>query len=144
MLSFVLRVSCSVFRVSCFVFRVSGLGFRVSGVEFRVPDFGCRVSGFGFQVSDSPEWCQPGKERRGSLRCGRQASPDFFGEGGLGSGFWVSVSELRIFSSRFENNYFTEMCSGSEAGSYLRLIDCVNHSTLGLRVEKKKKRGEGV
>jgi len=23
----------------------------------------------------------------------------------------------------FENNYFTEMCSGSEEGSYLRLID---------------------
>ena len=37
------------------------------------------------------------------------------------------------------------MCSGSEAGSYLRLIDFVYHSTLGLRVIKKKKsfdRGE--
>jgi len=32
------------------------------------------------------------------------------------------------------------MCSGSKAGSYLRLIDFVNHSTLGLRVIKKKKR----
>jgi len=30
------------------------------------------------------------------------------------------------------------MCSGSEAGSYLRLIDCVYHSTLGLRVIKKR------
>jgi len=39
----------------------------------------------------------------------------------------------------FENNYFTEMCSGSEAGSYLRLKDFVYHSTLGLRVIKKKK-----
>jgi len=37
------------------------------------------------------------------------------------------------------NNYFIEMCSGSEAGSYLRLRDCVYHSTLGLRVIKKKK-----
>ena len=37
-------------------------------------------------------------------------------------------------------NYFTEMCSGSEAGSYLRLIDFVHHSTLGLRVIKKKKK----
>ena len=36
----------------------------------------------------------------------------------------------------FENNYFTEMCSGSEAGSYLRLTDFVYHSTLGLRVIK--------
>ena len=37
--------------------------------------------------------------------------------------------------------YFTEMCSSSEAGSYLRLIDFVDHSTLGLRVIKKKKEG---
>jgi len=29
------------------------------------------------------------------------------------------------------------MCSGSETGSYLRLIDFVYHSTLGLRVIKK-------
>ena len=41
------------------------------------------------------------------------------------------------------NNYLTEMCSGSEAGSYLRLIDFVYHSTLGLRVIKKKVRGAG-
>jgi len=32
------------------------------------------------------------------------------------------------------------MCSGSEAGSYLRLIDFVYHSTLGLRVIRKKKK----
>ena len=32
------------------------------------------------------------------------------------------------------------MCSGSEAGSYFRLIDFVYHSTLGLRVIKKKRR----
>ena len=37
-------------------------------------------------------------------------------------------------------SYFTEMCSGSEAGSYLRRIDFVYHSTLGLRVIKKKRR----
>ena len=35
------------------------------------------------------------------------------------------------------------MCSGFEAGSYLRLIDFVYHSTLGLRVTKKKKEGVG-
>ena len=49
----------------------------------------------------------------------------------------------RDSGSQFENNYFTEMCSGSEAGSYLRLIDCVYHSTLGLRVIKKKKKKKG-
>jgi len=43
-------------------------------------------------------------------------------------------------SSQFENNYFTEMCSGSEAGSYLRLVDLVYHSTIGLRVIKKRRR----
>ena len=41
---------------------------------------------------------------------------------------------------RVKNNYFTEISSGSEAGSYLRLIDCVYHSTLGLREIKKKRR----
>ena len=44
------------------------------------------------------------------------------------------------YSYQFENNHFTEMCSGFEAGSYLRLIDFVYHSTLGLRVIKKKKK----
>ena len=38
------------------------------------------------------------------------------------------ASSSRLFSSpacraEFKNNYSTEMCSGSEAGSYLRLID---------------------
>jgi len=42
-----------------------------------------------------------------------------------------------------ENNYVTEMCSGSEAGSYLRLINFAYHSTLGLRVIKKKKNRSG-
>jgi len=43
-----------------------------------------------------------------------------------------------------QSGTFTEICSGSEAGSHLRLINCVYHSTLGLRVIKKKKhlRGE--
>jgi len=36
--------------------------------------------------------------------------------------------------------HLLEMCSVSEAGSYLRLIDFVYHSTLGLRVMKKKQR----
>jgi len=36
------------------------------------------------------------------------------------------------------------MCSGSEAGSYLRLPDCVHHSTLGWRVTRKKQKDEGL
>ena len=40
--------------------------------------------------------------------------------------------------------YLTEMCSGSEAGSYSRLTDFVYHSTLGLRVVKKKKKSRPI
>ena len=46
--------------------------------------------------------------------------------------------EFAHYSSQFENHYFAEMCSGFEAGSYLRLIDFVYHSTLGLRVIKER------
>jgi hypothetical protein len=35
------------------------------------------------------------------------------------------------------------MCSGSEAGSYLRLIDCAHHSTVAL-TEIKKRRDLGI
>ena len=41
---------------------------------------------------------------------------------------------------RVEGNYFTEICSGSEEGSSLRLIDLAHHSTLGLTVIKIKKK----
>ena len=37
-------------------------------------------------------------------------------------------------------NHFAEICSGSEAGSFLRLMDFVYHSTLRLREIKKKRR----
>ena len=48
----------------------------------------------------------------------------------------VIIADGQVIKNRsqFENNYFTEMCSGSEAGSYLRLIDFEYLSTLGLRV----------
>jgi len=42
------------------------------------------------------------------------------------------------------NNYFTEICSDPEAGSYLNLIDFVYHSTLGLREIQKKRRPGGT
>ena len=56
-----------------------------------------------------------------------------------GLGVRVQGLEFKVEGFFFENNYFTEMCSGSEAGSYLRLLDVVYHSTLGLRVIKKKR-----
>jgi len=48
----------------------------------------------------------------------------------------------------FENNHFTEMCCGTEAGSYLRLIDsCITHlkaqrpsRTCNERKEEEKKK----
>ena len=38
-----------------------------------------------------------------------------------------------------KNNVFTEMCSGSEAGSYVRRIDFLYQSTLGLRVRGRRR-----
>ena len=52
-------------------------------------------------------------------------------------GKWTCAE--KVSGKEVVNNYFTEMCSGSEAGSYLRLIDFVYHSTLGLRVIKERK-----
>jgi len=47
----------------------------------------------------------------------------------------------RKSTERERYNYFREMWSGFEVGSYLRLIDFVYHSNLGLREIKKKKKG---
>jgi len=45
---------------------------------------------------------------------------------------------VRVGGASDEGTPYT-MCSVSEAGSYVRLIDCVYHSTLGVRVIKKRK-----
>jgi hypothetical protein len=47
-------------------------------------------------------------------------------------------------TSQFQGNYFTEMCSGPKAGSYLRLIDFGNTQLLGLRAMDKKKKKKKV
>ena len=39
----------------------------------------------------------------------------------------VHVRRTPYVDERDVEFYFTEMCSGSEAGSYLRLVDCVYH-----------------
>jgi hypothetical protein len=43
------------------------------------------------------------------------------------------------FERLLAHDYFTEMCSGSEAGLHLRLVDFVYHSTLGLRATQKRR-----
>ena len=62
---------------------------------------------------------------------------DYYGPNFLSEGP-ADAREERL-EPEFENSHFTEMCSGSQAGSYLRLIDFVYHSTVGLRVIKKKR-----
>ena len=52
----------------------------------------------------------------------------------------LSSGQTRVPKLKFKNNCFTEMCSGSETGSYLRLVDFVYHSSLGSRVTKKRRR----
>ena len=63
------------------------------------------------------------------------------------AGFFQGGRVLRVrvwrLSSHFQNNLFQEMCSGSEAGSYLWLINFVCHSTPGLSVIQKKKKVQG-
>ena len=67
--------------------------FRVQGSGFRVQGSGFSVQGSGFRVQ------------------------------GLGlSVEWHRGAE-HLDAEHVQNNYFTEMCSGSEAGSYLRRID---------------------
>ena len=53
---------------------------------------------------------------------------------------WNRCTSQSSSCSRIENcdESLAEMCGGSEAGSYSRLIDCVYHSPLGLRVICKK------
>jgi len=80
-----------------------------------------------------------GKRETGILLPNNQRQHSFFG--------WIRSPlptdrgyETRVCVPQDRGNEFTEMCSGSEAGSYLRRIDFVYHSTLGLRVIKKKKK----
>ena len=46
------------------------------------------------------------------------------------------VRKTQLFLFGVDHNYCIEMCSGSEGGSYLRRIDFVYLSSLGLRVMK--------
>ena len=50
---------------------------------------------------------------------------------------WRDITCLKV--RRVMSESTSHVCSGSKAGSVLRLIDFVCHSTLGLRVTKKKK-----
>ena len=61
---------------------------------------------------------------------------------GVGEAALVQRSACTSCGSPFEINNFTEMCNGSEAGSYVRLIDFVYHSTLGLRVITRERERE--
>ena len=83
----------------------------ISRFEVRVSDIGYQISGITRVIPEHASASQKSK-----------------------------IITCRRTCSQFKNNYSTEMCSGSEEGSYLRLIDFVYHSTLGLRVIKKKKK----
>jgi len=46
------------------------------------------------------------------------------------------IKEKKKVRSEADPNYCTEMCSGSEAGSYVRLIDfCITFRTVSVRTE---------
>ena len=49
----------------------------------------------------------------------------------MGSDQQVVNKELSLWQVVLADNYLTEMCSGSEAGSYLRLIDlCITEQVV--------------
>jgi len=58
-------------------------------------------------------------------------APAFFHSGvDTAAGGPTFFSTTLRYSSQFKNNHFTEMCCGTEAGSYLRLIDsCITQLT---------------
>jgi hypothetical protein len=59
------------------------------------------------------------------------------------NGVWGTVPAGRVgIDAGFQckKKYFTEMTSGSEAGSCLRLIYVLFHSTLGVKVIQKKEK----
>ena len=106
-------------------------------------------------IDDQKDWAggereresERARERRESEVCERQQVPRPVGPAGWRSAFLFAVVQSTLLlasGDQFENNYLTEVCSGSEAGSYLRLIDFVYHSTLGLRVIKKKKKRKAL
>ena len=94
-------------------FAIWGLGSGVWGLGFRVwgTHWGLKACGFWFLVL--------------GLWCRRQVD-----------GYLPLESCADRYTSQFQNNYFTEMCSGSQAGSCSRLRDIVYHQTLDLRVIK--------
>jgi len=70
----------------------------------------------------------------GRVICGRHPQLGTFGPTDLTR----LVPIFEFVPDPFATSLSDQGCSGSEAGSYLRLIDFVYHSTLGLRVIKKK------
>jgi len=124
------RVQGSGFRVSGFGFRGAleltlsfmsswrqwSAGFRISGWVSGGRRFGVRASGCGFRVSGGI-WAL--EVTLSFMSSWRQWSAR------------RTTSSCCITCSSVERS---EMCSGSEVGSYLRLIDFVHHSTVGLRV----------
>jgi len=114
-------------------FRVSGSGFRVPGSGFRVQDsavtlpFRVEPKRRGFVFTQrlplveglGTQSCPACRRSRGGGRCWTSPTPR---RSGTRPPCRPSAA-LRRYSSQFKNNCFTDMCSGSEAGSYLRLID---------------------
>ena len=78
-------------------------------------------------VKPKPEGCdrihQRGERGYGILHLKNAGENPYF----LSSKCDSSSNACTLIQTRY-NNYFTEMCSGSEAGSYLRLMDfCITH-----------------
>ena len=124
------------FMVSGLGFQVSGFGLRcegaphshglwfmVSGFGFRVSGFGSRDSGFGLRAYRTRTARQsPPRGARLPPECLRtRTKVDEYVPKNRGINFRPTQFETRFMEADFENNCFTEMCCGSEAGLCKRL-----------------------
>jgi len=107
---------------------------EMRAVRFRNTGRGVRFQNIGRGESNKEEEDFPafrGEAVAGEMRGQREIEERRKDAGQENTGYGNTSDQL--------NNHFTEMCSGSEAGSYLRLIDFVYHSTLGVRVIKRER-----
>ena len=155
-LGVILGVPGSGFRVQDGGFRVPGSGFRVQGSGFRVQGSGHRIQGSGFRVQGLGlrGGCRVlrGGRRVQDLKCRiyhAHAIGPVAGVVALGIHVLIaasirnSCSDLIVHRELQPMKEWLQMCSGSEAGSYLRLADSGITQLQGLPRACRRSSGRG-
>ena len=126
---------------SCTAGHLLGLGGWV--LSFRVQCLGYRVQGLSSGAAHMPPAIQGiGVHAALKFVCGGFKTEDCIAERTGTISNATCCAALNVERIGLRRTALTEMCGGFEAGSYLRLIDFVYHSTPGLRVVKKKRKNK--